>query len=213
MQIINEIKALSTLRKNQQLMSFYMLFVNALIIACTATFYVEFFGSEGLILKDYAVSLLGLMLFIPMFGRFATSKPLRTFTIAVVLELLSVTGYLLTSLGVAPEMCLIVATYCIVQSGVIMRPINTQVDSIVTAGSASYSLLKSKLDALYTAISAAVGASFVLLGVSKTATVAMLAASLICSRYYRKRVLKEIYADGVVPEVDVVVLAPIKDNK
>tara|TARA_R110001583_G_scaffold174017_2_gene328224 strand:+ start:4148 stop:4795 length:648 start_codon:yes stop_codon:yes gene_type:complete len=195
MNILDEVKGLSPLRKNQQLVVFYMLFVNAMIIACTATFYVEFFGSDGLILKDYAISVLGLMLFIPVFGRFSTSKPLRTFKIALTLEFVSVVGYLMTSIGVAPQACLIVASYCVVQSGIIMRPINTQVDSLVTAGCADYSLLKSKLDALYTAVGAAVGASFLLLGASKVTVVIMLGISLACSRYYRKRVLVEIYEE------------------
>lgn len=198
MSIIEEIKALPSLRRNHQLSAFYMLYVNALIIACTATFYVAFFGAEGLILKDYVISLLGLMLFVPVFGKFCTFKPLRTFKIAVSLEAISISGYLMTSLDIMPQTSLIVASYCIVQSNILMRPINNQIDSIVTAGCADYSLLKSKLDALYTAVGAAVGASFLLLGVSKTATVVMLGASLFLCRYYRKRVLTEIYIN-VVP--------------
>jgi hypothetical protein len=200
MGVIEELRSLSPLRKNQQQAGFYLLFVNALIIACTASFYVKEFGSEGLVLKDYAVSLLALMLFVPLFGRLVTAKPLNTFKVAVGLEVMSVIGYFMTSLGVMPKVSLLAASFCVVQAGIIMRPTLNQVDSIVTNGSACYSLLKSKLDALYMAVGAMVGASFLLLEVSKTITVLVLGVSLLCSRFYRKRVLNEIYADKVEGE-------------
>ena len=59
--IVKEIGQLSDLRRHQQLMSFYMLFVAALLLAFTDKLYIELFGAEGLIYKDYFISLFGLV--------------------------------------------------------------------------------------------------------------------------------------------------------
>jgi len=105
MSLIKEFRALTPLRRNQQIMSFFLLFVNALMLATSMTFYVDLFGSEGLILKNYAFSLLGLLILIPFLGRFAISKPLLTFRIGIAMEVISCAGYFMVSQSIyAPVM-------------------------------------------------------------------------------------------------------------
>tara|TARA_B100000749_G_scaffold280565_1_gene277292 strand:- start:2361 stop:2636 length:276 start_codon:yes stop_codon:yes gene_type:complete len=74
-----------------------------------------------------------------------------------------------------------------------MRPILTQVSSIVTNGCAHYSLVSSKLDAIYTAVGAGVGVLFIFFDIPNTISIVVLAASLVMARMYRKRVLTEVY--------------------
>jgi hypothetical protein len=191
--VISEIKELSPLRKNQQIMSFFLLFVNAMLVAITTNLYLKIFGGEGLILKNYAISMYGLILFIPILGRLAFKYPLRAFVWALSLEAMSVLGYFLSSQSYHEQLFLLLASFCVISSTLIMRPILVQTDSLITNGCANYSLLKSKMDALYTAIGALFGGYCVLTNVSLSITITIFAASLIMARFYRKRVLDKIY--------------------
>tara|TARA_Y100001936_G_scaffold250315_1_gene302778 strand:- start:451 stop:1089 length:639 start_codon:yes stop_codon:yes gene_type:complete len=195
MSIISEIKELSELRKNQQIMSFYLLFVNALMLAISTKFYIALFTGDGLILKNYAISLLGLLILVPAIGKFAIDRPILTFRISVVLEAFSCLGYFLTSFSIFAELSLVTASFLVFASGLIMRPIYTQMDSIVTNGCKNYSLLKSKLDGLYTAIGAFVGAMFILLDIPTVAAISLLTITLGMARYYRNKVVNEIYSN------------------
>jgi hypothetical protein len=56
-------------------------------------------------------------------------------------------------------------------------------------------LLKSKLDGLYTAIGAFVGAMFILLEVPTVAAISLLTITLGMARYYRNKVVNEIYSN------------------
>jgi hypothetical protein len=206
MSVIQEVKSLSPLRKNQQIMSFFLLFVNAMLIAVTTSLYIKAFGTEGLILKDYAISLYGLILFIPILGKLAMQYPLRAFTVALFLEAASVIAYFLVSKSFHEHLLLPIATLCIISSSLIMRPILVQVDSLVTNGCSNYSLLKSKLDALYTSIGALFGGYCIFANVSISFSIIIYATSLVMARYYRKKVLDEIFNTPKVlePETNLV---------
>jgi len=193
--IIKEVAALSPLRRNQQIMSFYLLFVNALLGAAIVMLYVDLFNADGLVLKNYALSVLGLAIFIPALGKMAKEHPMRTFHIAIGFEVLAFVFYMLTIYDVFPHVILPIATIVTYSSNIIMSPILNQTTSIVTAGCADYSLLKSKLDMLYTAIGAAVGACFVIFDVHLTVVMVSYASALAMARYYRHKVLTEIYKD------------------
>jgi len=199
MSLFYQFLELSALRKNQQFMSFYLLFVNTLLVACTATFYIDLFGTEGLILKGYIISVFGLILLLPMMGKYIQNDPLLTFKIALGFEVISMVGYLMVANDYYPHIALPIATLTLVSSGLIMRPILTQVDSIVTNGCKDYSMLKSRLDALYTAIGAMVGAIFILTNVPPYLSLLVLNTSLITARIYRKRVLDEVYNKNHTP--------------
>jgi len=67
----------------------------------------------------------------------------------------------------APVM-LLTSSFLIFASNLLMNPILNQVESIVTDGCAQYSLLKSKMNGIYTAVGAGVGAAFVLFDVPMT---------------------------------------------
>lgn len=193
MSLITDIKALTPIQKNQQFMSFYLLFVNALLIATTTLFYVDLFGADGMILKSYIASVYGLVLLIPALGKWAQSNPLRTFKVALLLEVMSIVSYVLVTLDYYAMYFLPLASAFILSSGLIMRPILTQVSSIVTNGCAHYSLVSSKMDSIYTSIGAGVGILFVLFDVPNTVSIITLALALGMSRLYRKRVLEAIY--------------------
>lgn len=193
MSLLQEIRFLSPLRKNQQIVSFFLLFVNAMMLAITTILYIKTFGAEGLVIKGYSESLYGLVLLIPFFGRFALKHPMIAFNIALCLEVLSVILYILTSQNVMPSITLPLATTFVLSSNLLMRPINIQANSIINAGSSTYSLLSSKLDASYTAIGAMVGGLFIFFNAPTIVMITCFALTLIASRYYRKKVLIEIY--------------------
>lgn len=193
MSLINEVKQLSPLQRNQQIMSFYLLFVNALLVATTTLLYVDLFGADGMVLKTYIASIYSLILLVPALGKWSQKSPMRTFKVALTMEVLSVGAYILVSLDVYAMYLLPIASALILSGGLIMRPILTQVSSIVTNGCAHYSLVSSKLDAIYTAIGAGVGVLFIFFDIPNTISIIVLAASLVMARLYRKRVLTEIY--------------------
>ncbi len=209
MSLITECRELSTLRKNQQIMSFFLLFVNALLVATSTTFYIDIFTSDGLILKNYATSLLGLLILMPFLGRFAMNNPILTFRIAIILEFLSCIGYIMVSQSMYESFMLLTASFLIFSSNLLMRPILTQVDSIVTDGCKDYSLLKSKLDGIYTAIGAGIGAAFILLSIPMVYAVVLYIASLALARLYRNRVLIEVYSDDDDAEINKSAVSPI----
>ena len=68
--------ALSPLRRSQQIMSFYLLLVNALLGAAIVMLYVDLFNADGLVLKNCALSVLGLAIFIPALGKMAKEHPM-----------------------------------------------------------------------------------------------------------------------------------------
>ncbi len=174
-------------------MSFYMLFVAALLIAYSANSYVNVFGAKGLILKDYALTSLGLILLIPALGKVINKHPLSVFHLSVILEVLAVLGYFLTDKGFYPVITLPFSTFLLMLSVYCMRPLVTCVESKVINGSAKYSLLKSKLEAIYTALGSLFGATFVYFDVSTSYTISLLFVTLLLSRYYRNKVFLEIY--------------------
>ena len=61
MNLIKEVAALSPLRRNQQIMSFYLLFVNALLGAAIVMLYVDLFNADGLVLKTMRCQYLALL--------------------------------------------------------------------------------------------------------------------------------------------------------
>lgn len=200
MSLISDIKALSRLQKNQQIMSFYLLFVNALMVAVTTLLYVELFEAEGMVLKTYIASVYGLIILIPALGKWAQQSPMTTFKVALFMEVLSIGAYVLVSLDMYAVYLLPLASALILSSNLIMKPILTQVSSIVTNGCAHYSLVSSKLDAVYTAVGAGVGILFILFDIPNTLSIIVLFASLLMARLYRKRVLEEVYADEFAQE-------------
>lgn len=197
MSLISDINTLSRLQKNQQIMSFYLLFVNALLVAVTTLLYVDLFGAQGMVLKTYIASVYGLIILIPALGTWAQQSPMTTFKVALFMEILSISAYTFVSFDVYPMYLLPVASALILSSGLIMRPILTQVSSIVTNGCAHYSLVSSKLSAIYTAIGAGIGIVFVLFDVPNTLSIVVLFVSLMMARLYRKRVLEEVYTTDV----------------
>lgn len=200
MTLWKEFGALSPLRKNQQIMSFFLLFVNALLLAVSTIFYVDLFDSDGLILKNYAVSLLGLLILVPALGKIAIKRPLATFHFSVCLEALSCIGYFLVAQDVYAPVMLLTASFLIFFSNLLMKPILTQVDSVVTNGCGTYSLLKSKMDNIYIAIGALIGVLFIVLSVPTMFAVIAYSAALGFARYYRHKVLTEIYTDAQTTE-------------
>lgn len=198
MTLFQELNELSPLRKNQQIMSFFLLFVNALLVAVSTIFYVRIFGSDGLILKNYAISLLGLLILIPVLGKIAIKKPLATFHFCVFLEALSVIGYILVAQDIYAPFMLLTASFFIFASNLLMKPVLTQVDSIVTNGCGEYSLIKSKMDNIYLAIGALIGALFIILSIPIIFAVIAYSTALGFARYYRHKVLIEIYTSNQV---------------
>jgi hypothetical protein len=83
-----------------------------------------------------------------------------------------------------------------------MKPILTQVDSIVTNGCGNYSLLKSKMDNIYIAIGALTGVVFIILSVPTIFAVIAYSAALGFARYYRHKVLTEVYTGTDTPLPD-----------
>lgn len=181
-------------------MSFYLLFVNALMVAVTTLLYVELFEAEGMVLKTYIASVYGLIILIPALGKWAQQSPMTTFKVALFMEVLSIGAYVLVSLDMYAVYLLPLASALILSSNLIMKPILTQVSSIVTNGCAHYSLVSSKLDAVYTAVGAGVGILFILFDIPNTLSIIVLFASLLMARLYRKRVLEEVYADEFAQE-------------
>jgi hypothetical protein len=202
MSLRNDIEELSPLRKNQQLMSFYMLFVASLMLAYTAKTYISVFGANGVILKDYAICLFSLILLIPAFGKIATKYPIKTFYYCVVLEFIAMGGYFIASENLHPEIILPLSTTVLMTSVYALRPIVTRVDSLVTDGCAEYSLIKSKLDSIYLSTGSLFGGLFIIYDISSYITMPLLIISLLASRYYRNLVFNEIYsADENKPEL------------
>lgn len=193
MNLIQQAKSLSPLRKNQQLMAFYMLFVAALMIAIIAKQYISIFGAEGIVLKDYALSLYGLILLFPFLGKWVTQNPMKTFHISIVLEIIATIGYYLSTKNYYPEHILIISTFILVTSNLIMNPLVTKVDSQVIDGCAEYSLFKTKLSSIYTALGALFGGFILLFDVSVELSIFIVLTLLPISRYYRNKVFKEIY--------------------
>lgn len=193
MSILNEISSLSTIRKNQQLMSFFMLFVATLMVALVAKTYINLFGADGLILKDYSVSIYGLIIFIPFLGKYVNNNPLFIFKISVVLELTSISMYFLANKNILPEFCVIFGTFSLITSNLIMKPLVTRIDSEITNGCPNYSLLKSKLDNLYTALGALFGALILFASIPFEFTIFTICILLLISRFYRNKVFNEIY--------------------
>jgi hypothetical protein len=197
MKILKEISNISNLRKNQQLMSFYMLFVATLLFAFTAKTYYDLFGANGLILKDYSISIYSLIIFIPFIGNYVNKNPLFIFKISVVLELTAITLYFLANKKIQPELCLILGTFFLITSNLIMKPLVTRVDSEITGGCPKYSLLKSKLDILYSALGSVVGGTIVLISVPSEYTITVMVIMILISRYYRNKVFTEIYKEQI----------------
>ena len=189
MNLIQQAKSLSPLRKNQQLMAFYMLFVAALMIAVIAKQYISLFGAEGIVLKDYALSLYGLILLFPFLGKWVTQNPMKTFHISITATI----GYYFSTKNFYPEHILVISTFILVTSNLIMNPLVTKVDSQVINGCADYSLFKTKLSSIYTALGALFGGFILLFNVSVELSILTVLALLPISRYYRNKVFKEIY--------------------
>lgn len=190
---IDQLRALSPLRRNQQKMAFCLLFVNALLGATSITLYVDLFTSDGLIVKNYIVSVAGLALFVPLLGRMTTTRPLQVFYTCVVLEGISMLAWYATLYSPYPHVALGIASAAIVSAGLAMSPILKQVESIVTDGCADYSLLSTRLSAAYTALAALIGAAFVYYSLPLVVNVTVFSLALAMARYYRKRVLDDIY--------------------
>ena len=74
-----------------------------------------------------------------------------------------------------------------------MNPLVTKVDSQVIDGCADYSLFKTKLSSIYTALGALFGGFILLFNVSVELSILTVLALLPISRYYRNKVFKEIY--------------------
>jgi len=98
MSLVTEVKRLSPLQRNQQIMSFYLLFVNALLVATTTLMYVDLFGADGMVLKTYIASIYSLILLVPALGKWSQTSPMRTFKVALAMEVLSIVAYILVSL-------------------------------------------------------------------------------------------------------------------
>ena len=209
MSIYCDFTSLTPLRKHQQIMAFFLIFVNAMMIAITTILYIEVFGAEGMILKNYAISLYGLILLVPMFGRFAIANPLTAFKIAIAFEILSIVCYLFANNSVAETVTLPLGSVFVISSGLLMRPILTQAESIVTAGCGEYSLLKAKLDSVYTAIGAFFGGFMVLMATPITVMIGLFAFTLIFARYYRKLVLDEIFGEQATDEPIIDITQPV----
>ena len=195
LKLIKEIRELSDLRKHQQLMSFYMLFVGALLLAFTATLYIDLFGSEGLIYKDYFISLFGLVALIKKVGDKSIEDPMATFRFAVKLEFIAMFGYFLANKGFLSEYILIASTICLISANVAMKPLIIKVDSQVTNACSKYSGLKSKLDYFYAALGAVVGGVLFASKLPVELSFCLMVGSLMLSRYYRLLVFKEIYQE------------------
>jgi hypothetical protein len=193
MLIISEIKALSEVRKNQQIMTFYILFYHALLIAYTAKAYIINFGAEGLILRDYAISILGLMLLIPIIGKAINKHPLGIFYLSLGLEAVSLLGHFLTHQSIYPTIILPLSTFLLVISIYLMRPLVNRINSLIINGCADYSLLDSKLSAIYTVLGSILGSATIYFDISANYTVILLLITLLISRYYRNKVLSIFY--------------------
>jgi hypothetical protein len=211
MSLLLEIKALSEIRKNQQIMSFYILFANALLIAYTAKAYVINFGAEGLILKDYAISTLGLMLLIPVIGKAINKHPMSVFHLSIALEVLALLGYFLTNKGIHPTIILPISTFILMVSVFLMRPLVNRVNSLIVDGCADYSLLDSKLSAIYTVLGSIFGTAIIYFDISTNYTVILLLVILLVSRFYRNKVFSIVYSEQnktTLPEVGLKIPAP-----
>ena len=191
--LVKEIKALSPLRKNQQLMTFYMLFVGVILIAFTARLYSELFGIEGLILKDYAISLFGLIILYKKIGETVNKNPMETFKLSVKIEIIALVGYFIANKGFMPEAILIISTVCLISTNLMMKPLIIKVDSQVTQACSEYSVLKAKLDNIYIAFGAFVGGILLLGGIPMEISFCIMIGALIMSRHYRFLVFSEIY--------------------
>lgn len=196
MNLYKEAKNLSQIRKNQQLMTFYMLFVAALMIAVIAKQYISIFGAEGVILKDYLISLYGLILLVPFIGKWVTSNPMKTFRYSVILEVIATLGYYISTKGYYPEIILILSTVILISTNLMMCPLITKVDSQVINGEDNYSLFKSKMDSVYTAIGSIFGALILMLNIPLDFTIFFMFTMLFMSRYYRNKVFQEVYQEN-----------------
>lgn len=212
MNFIQQLRELSPLRRNQQKMAFCLLFVNALLGATSVTLYVELFTSDGLVIKNYIVSVAGLALFIPVLGRVTTTHPLQVFYVCIGLEIISMIAWYGVLFSPYPHPSLLLASATIVGSNLAMSPILKQVDSIVTDGCAHYSLLSTRLSAAYTALAAGIGSAFVYFSLPLSVNVTVFACALFMARYYRMLVLKGIYRPTEATDNIDTLPSPLKLN-
>lgn len=196
MSLVTEIKAMTRIQKNQQAMEFYMVFVKALFLLFSAVSYVKHFGAEGLVMKDYAVAIIGLFIIFPFVGRAVKSFPMTVFRYSVVMEIVALLGFYLVSIEIYPEPILLSSSFILVFSNTIMLPLRTQVESIVIGGCPDYSVTTSKLLNIYVGLSAIVGAFTLWLGISTDYIVIALIISILASRYYRNKVFTEVFVLG-----------------
>lgn len=200
MYLIKEIRELSSVRKHNQLVGLFLILTNALLVAYTLKAYVAHFGANGLVVKDYIIQVYSLLLLVPLFGRLVSKSPMITLKIAIAGDVLVLIGYTTVNyLGTAPYL-LVSTTVLLVTCTLMVRPSLEKVNASVNNGCPTYSLLKVRLDAIYTALGAGLGLSLVYLDVSNYVTLSILTVTLLSCRHYRLKVFRVIYGECCILE-------------
>lgn len=190
--MINEIKELTRLRKYFLLYQFFTKATNVFLIAITIKLISTMFGDFGLILKDYAVPLIGLLIFLPYISGYIIDHPLKCFTVVVALEILSIVGYSLAELGFYPEITLVFSIFVLTASNTVVAPLRAKNTSEVIGGCKSYSILSERLNAVSMALLTLVGIALLTYGIPTTLNIVLSVICLLASRLVYVVVLKEL---------------------
>jgi len=192
MKIINDLKNLSSLRKYYLAYQFFTKSTNIFLIAITIRLIIDQFGEDGLILKDYAIPVLGLFIFVPFLSNYIIDNARKCFKWIIVVEVFSLLMYIAAEKNFFPEITLILGIVTLTVSNVFVSPLRVKNNSQVVDNDKKYSILSERVNSVFTVLLSSIGALLLIFDIRSDVNIVLTIIFVLLSRFTYLKVLDEL---------------------
>ena len=192
MKIINDLRNLSDLRKYYLAYQFFTKSTNIFLIAITIRLIIDQFGEDGLILKDYAIPVLGLFIFVPFLSNYIIDNARKCFKWIIVVEVFSLLMYIAAEKNFFPEITLILGIVTLTVSNVFVSPLRVKNNSQVVDNDKNYSILSERVNSVFTVLLSSIGALLLIFDIRSDVNILLTIIFVLLSRFTYLKVLDEL---------------------
>ena len=192
MKIINDLRNLSDLRKYYLAYQFFTKSTNIFLIAITIRLIIDQFGEDGLILKDYAIPVLGLFIFVPFLSNYIIDNARKCFKWIIVVEVFSLLMYIAAEKNFFPEITLILGIVTLTVSNVFVSPLRVKNNSQVVDNDKKYSILSERVNSVFTVLLSSIGALLLIFDIRSDVNIVLTIIFVLLSRFTYLKVLDEL---------------------
>lgn len=192
MKIIDDLRNLSDLRKYYLAYQFFTKSTNIFLIAITIRLIIDQFGEDGLILKDYAIPVLGLFIFVPFLSNYIIDNARKCFKWIIVVEVFSLLMYIAAEKNFFPEITLILGIVTLTVSNVFVSPLRVKNNSQVVDNDKNYSILSERVNSVFTVLLSSIGALLLIFDIRSDVNILLTIIFVLLSRFTYLKVLDEL---------------------